>query len=125
MSNLRSCWLNFPAIRLRVEFGQDTEKRRGPACKSSLTTAYMVMSDAGIKAAVEAGNIEIDPRPTEYSPLAVVQRLPNHRPDVTRLTIKCAAVLVVEAINPKSNPKHALIFILAGRRCRMYRPFVR
>ena len=31
----------------------------------------MVLSDAGIKAAIETGDIEIDPRPTEYSPSAV------------------------------------------------------
>ena len=31
----------------------------------------MVLSDAGIKAAIEAGEIEIDPRPSEYSPSAV------------------------------------------------------
>lgn len=31
----------------------------------------MVLSDAGIRAAIEAGDIEIDPRPSEYSPSAV------------------------------------------------------
>ena len=31
----------------------------------------MILSDAGIKAAIEAGEIEIDPRPVEYSPSAV------------------------------------------------------
>jgi deoxycytidine triphosphate deaminase len=31
----------------------------------------MVLSDAGIKAAIETGEIEIDPRPLEYSPSAV------------------------------------------------------
>ena len=31
----------------------------------------MVLSDAGIKAAIETGEIEIDPNPTEYSPSAV------------------------------------------------------
>jgi deoxycytidine triphosphate deaminase len=31
----------------------------------------MVLSDAGIKAAIEAGEIEIDPHPIEYSTSAV------------------------------------------------------
>lgn len=31
----------------------------------------MVLSDAGIKAAIDTGEIESDPRPVEYSPSAV------------------------------------------------------
>jgi hypothetical protein len=31
----------------------------------------MILSDAGIKAAIETGEIEIDPPPVEYSPSAV------------------------------------------------------
>jgi hypothetical protein len=31
----------------------------------------MILSDAGIKAAIGAGEIEIDPYPVEYSPSAV------------------------------------------------------
>lgn len=37
----------------------------------------MVLSDAGIKAAIEAGAIEIDPPPVEYSPSAVDLLLGN------------------------------------------------
>jgi deoxycytidine triphosphate deaminase len=31
----------------------------------------MILSDAGIRKAIKAGEIEIDPLPTEYSPSAV------------------------------------------------------
>jgi hypothetical protein len=37
----------------------------------------MILSDAGIKAAIEAGTIEIDPAPVAYSPSAVDLLLGN------------------------------------------------